>query len=201
MRCLLVGLFVSLFVLASSAWAGHHSWNINEVFSDDDTTIQFVEMHCPVSGENGLDTWTVKSDSTAITFTFDADVVGSTLNRSALIGTNAYAALTGAPAPDYVLPDSFFDVSGDTLRYAGSSDVWTFGAVPTNGTDSLDRIGGVGLNSPKNLNGDEGSVDANPPPPEPVPSFAAWGLAVLAGFMLLGASGLLRRDGSHGSAA
>jgi len=42
----------------------------------------------------------------------------------------------------------------------GVWDSWTFRTVPTNGTDSLDRISGVGANIPNNYVGETATVNA-----------------------------------------
>lgn len=59
--------------------------------------------------------------------------------------------------------------------------------MPTNGTDSLDRLGGVGPNTPTNYAGVGGSVDASPSVPA-LPPALALGLVILllgAGFLSL----------------
>ena len=58
----------------------------------------------------------------------------STANTWVLIATAAFAALPGAPTPDYIMPAGFFPTGGGTLNYASGADIWTYGAVPVNGT-------------------------------------------------------------------
>jgi hypothetical protein len=41
------------------------------------------------------------------------------------VATTAFAALPGAPTPDYVLPDGFLPIGGGTLGYDGAQDTWT----------------------------------------------------------------------------
>ena len=70
------------------------------------------------------------------------------------------SALPGAPTPDYTLPDDFINPAGDTLTYTGT-DTLVLGPLPTDGTTSFDRVSGAGrLNTPTNLAGDMGSIDA-----------------------------------------
>ena len=76
----------------------------------------------------------------------------------------------------------FFATAGDTVAFGGF-DSWIFGAVPTNGTDSLDRLTGVGPNSPTNYTGATGSVNANPPPGVPASSPIA--IAVMTSMLVL----------------
>lgn len=168
---------------AGSAWAGAHTWDVNEVFSNADGTIQFVELreNAGTPNETGVGNQTLSSNTQS--FAMGAgSVVGPTSNRHFLIATPDFAALPGAPTPDVLIPPGsipFFASTGDTVSY-GAIDSWTFGVVPTNGTDSLDRTSGVGANSPTNYAGATGSVDASPSPPAvPAGSATTWVATVL----------------------
>ena len=176
----------------SPALAGHHRWDISEVFSNADGSVQFVELFSANSGEAGLNGWTITSSSGGL-FTFVGSLSGETANTWVLVGTNAFALADGAPTPDYVLPDGFFDPASDTLSYAGTADVWMISDVPTDGVSSLDRVAGVGVNSPTNFAGETGSIDLTPPDGSPLPTLGIWGLAALVGVLLVAASGLFRR--------
>jgi hypothetical protein len=75
------------------------------------------------------------------------------------------AALPGARCPTRSPPAANvpFQPAGDTVSFVGI-DSWTFGpvpAVPTDGIASMDRISGIGPNTPKNYAGVEGTVDAS----------------------------------------
>lgn len=190
-RGLRIGTLAGLATLMAAlpALAGIHTWDVREVFSNADGTIQFVELYeaAGTAGEVGVGNGTISS--TTQTFTWgNGAVTGPTTNRSYLIATQGFANLPGAPTPDVIIPANkvpFFNVAGDTVSFGGF-DSWPFGAVPTNGTDSLDRTSGVGLNTPKNYANATGSVDANPSnPPVPVASAPAIGLLLT----LLGAVG------------
>ena len=190
-RGLRIGTLAGLATLmaAAPALAGIHTWDVREVFSNADGTIQFIELYeaAGTAGEVGVGNGTISS--TTQTFTWgNGAVTGPTTNRSYLIATQGFANLPGAPTPDVIIPANkvpFFNVAGDTVSFGGF-DSWPFGAVPTNGTDSLDRTSGVGLNTPKNYANATGSVDANPSnPPVPVASAPAIGLLLT----LLGAVG------------
>lgn len=148
-----------------AATAGIHTWDVREVFSNADGTIQFVELWeaAGTAFETGVGNGTVSSSTHTFVMTEGAVAVPTT-NKFFLLGTAAYAALPGAPQPDATIPAGFvpffFNPAGDTVSFVGF-DSWTFGAVPTNGTQSLDRLTGVGANSPTNYAGDTGSVDAS----------------------------------------
>lgn len=111
--------------------------------------------------------------STTHAFTFPAVLGTTTENAHLLLGTTAYAALPGAPAPDYLIPDNFFSINGDIITFS-NYDMWTFGAgvLPTDGTTSLnknpDDISDTpfrALNSPTNLFEQTGTINAAGGPP------------------------------------
>jgi hypothetical protein len=162
-----VGIFAGLVfaALAPTAYGGAHTWDVVEVFSNADGTIQFVELRETGGGDNerNLNGLKVISNDTGNQFTFPANLVGTTGLRSILLGTTAYAALPGAPAPDHIIPANFFDITGDFVEYHVYDD-WVFGAVPTDGVMSMNRVGGSLTNSPKNYAGVTGTVDASEVP-------------------------------------
>ena len=171
----------SLFVAAilSLAWlllptaslAGIHTWDVREVFSNADGTIQFVELWEADGGASEVGVGNGGLSSTTHSFSFgNGPVAPPTTHKSYLLGTAAFAALPGAPTPDKIIPAGsvpFFDKNGDTVSFL-SFDSWTFGAVPTNGTQSLDRISGVGTNTPTNYAGQTGTVNASAGPSVPM---------------------------------
>ncbi|MFP6606430.1 MAG: hypothetical protein VCC19_07640, partial [Myxococcota bacterium] len=96
----------------------------------------------------------------------------------------------GAPTPDAIIPSGsvpLFSPAGDTVDF-GVYDSWNFASAPTNGTDSLDRLTGVGANTPTNYAGETGSVDASPPTPV-LPALSRGTLLIL--MALLGSAGML----------
>jgi hypothetical protein len=182
--------------LAQTALAGQHTWDVNEVFSNYDGTIQFVELREAngTPGETGINGVTVSSTSESFLIGGSA-LTPPTTNKTFLIATPAFAALPGAPTPDRILPASnipFFSISGDTVNF-GPYDSWNFGAVPINGTSSMNRIGGVALNSPTNYAGTTGSVVAGGPPPA-VPALNGLGLGLAAALLLLGGAAVAIRS-------
>lgn len=147
-----------------------HLWQIDQVFSSADGKVQFIELHDPSNGEDLLSGHFIKSNEH--TFTFPSNLsTDATSNKHFLIGTTSYAALPGAAAPDYVVPDNFFNPAGDAFDYA---DVDTFsftaGQLPTDGVKSLFRDVSSGAvstatNSETNLAGQTASVTVSSAPP------------------------------------
>jgi hypothetical protein len=144
--------------------------------------VQFIEMR-EVFGFDGQNLLTSAPDIKSSThdFIFPTNLPSSsTANKTFLLGTAAYASLAGAPAPDYVIAANFFNPAGDTLNYGGGVDLTTFGAMPANSLQSLNRVGTSGntytnaTNSPTNFAGTSSSI------PEP-----GAGLLLVAGAIAL----------------
>lgn len=134
------------FCFSIPVMAGSHSWRFSELFSNASGTVQFIELKCDPSGENGVGSLlitVVVGGSTVNTFTFPpGPLPGSTLNKKLLLATNGFTALPGAPARDFALPNGFLPLTGTfTLRYhpGGNYDtnIVPAGAIPTNGINSL----------------------------------------------------------------
>ena len=89
-------LFVCLFISGAPLFAGGHLWDINELYSNSDGTIQFVELHVPMSAASELfmaNKW-IRSDATNSEFVFPENLTGSTAFAHLLIATQGFANLT-----------------------------------------------------------------------------------------------------------
>lgn len=155
-----------LMIFAGPAAAGIHTWDVREVFSNADGSVQFVELidNGTGGGEINVGNGSITTNLQGTISWANGPVAAPTNGRSYLIATPDFAALPGAPTPDVIVAPinvPIFDNAGDTVSF-GAFDSMTFGAVPTNGTDSLDDLTGVGLNTPTNYAGTTGSVDASP---------------------------------------
>jgi hypothetical protein len=186
-------LSVAWLLVPAASLAGIHTWDVREVFSNADGTIQFVELWEADGGssETGVGNGSVSSNTQFLSIG-NGPVAPPTTHKFYLLGTAAFAALPGAPTPDKIIPAGnvpFFNTGGDTVAFVGF-DSWNFGTVPTNGISSLDRISGVGVNSPTNYAGQTGSVDLSATPtvpmlPPPMLTFAMLlVLGVGAGFLV-----------------
>lgn len=166
---------------AGSAYGGAHTWDVNEVFSNADGTIQFVELKEAngTPGETGVTFQTLFSD--AESFTIGGSITGPTSDKFFLIATQSFADLPGAPTPDAIIPPGvipFINVNGDSIVY-GPYDTLSFssGELPTDGVNSLTDGAGTGPNSPTNYAGDSGSIDVSE---GDVPAASTWGLTAMA---------------------
>lgn len=156
---LLVGLLA-----ADQTVAQTPEWDIHEVFSSSDGSVQFIELIAAENDQQALNGTTLSSFDTGNEFTFDHDLASaSTAGRSLLLGTTAFAALPGAPTPDFIIPAQFFsfaDGTSDALVYGGSlMPINGPGfALPLDGLHSLEEDGSSPVNSPTNFAGDTGTI-------------------------------------------
>jgi len=148
----------ALLALALPARADNHNWEIAEVFSSADGTVQFIELFNPDKDEQNLTGMTLTTASGSF-FSFPSNLPSSaTENKRVLIATAAFAAIPGMPTPNYTIPSGFLRRTGDTLTYNSTPDSLVFGALPVDGVTSLNGSGAQGVNSPTNFAGASGSL-------------------------------------------
>ncbi len=155
--------------VSPSARAGSHSWAPWEFYSNGSGTVQFIELHNPTStNEVGIATRFIRSLGTGnVSGVHGSNLPpNSTANKYLLAATADFAALPGAPAPDFpVLTDNFFDRTGDTIKFWNYTFAWsdfTFGPgdLPNGGDESLQRddydltTATAGVATPTNFDGD-----------------------------------------------
>jgi hypothetical protein len=174
-----------------------HLWIVNELFSSPDGQVQFIELWecCGSSIETQLAGKNVFSLSHS--FVFPSNITGNTAHRFLLLATATFAALPGAPTPDYILPANFFAVTGDTVRwfiYPNATVSFSSGQIPLDGVHSLNHDLTTGVNSPTNFAGQSGSVSLVTVPALPL----VWMSALVGGALLLGWLLLRGRVGSAG---
>jgi len=152
-------------VWLSPAFSASHQWRFNELFSNADGTVQFIEMKecCGLSEETQLTGKWVLAVHAGHQVNFRSDLVGDTAHAYLLLATQKFADIPGAPTPDVIIPEGFLPVPGDTLEY-WMYDLarWIYPALPTDGITSRGPSG-TEVNSPTNFNGDTGSIDLTVP--------------------------------------
>ena len=170
---IITGLLTGLLMIsAMPASASFHLWDINELYSNADGSVQFVEFSTLANGQQFLKTGgaTLNSINNTATvnhlFSFPNDLPGATANKFFLVGTAGLATATGGVTPDYTVPDGFLFNAGGKLDFGPGADILTYGALPAGGSLSLNRDGTTGVNSPTNFSGLTGSI-------VPLPA-AAW---------------------------
>lgn len=159
-------LFASLFTLAAalfstSAAATFHTYVINEIYSNVDGTIQFIELR-EAAGAFGQNFFAGQSISTSgggsqQSFAFTSNLPSSsTAGTTVLIATQGFAAL-GLVTPDYVVPNNFLAIPSGSINFAQVDSV-SYSALPVDGTSSINRNGVPQTNSPQNFVGQNGTI-------------------------------------------
>ena len=180
LRHILASGFVLLLALsAGPAFAEFHTFQIEQIYTNADGTVQYVVLH-EVAGnpyENYLSghDLTATSGGVTKTFTFPNDLPGASMGgygmpggntafKRVLIATLGFKAL-GIVMPDYIIPNGFIPLANGTLNYAGV-DLVSYpppAALPTDGTNAINRSGAIIQNVATNFAGVSGSVSAAPP--------------------------------------
>lgn len=179
--------------VAATARADLHTWDINEIFSSADGSVQFIELQerNGLNGQHKLSSstlfpnHTLTSSANSNVFTFLTDLPSSaTANKFFLMATANFASLPGGVTPDYIIPANFFHLTADTLSFSGNIDTFSFtaGQLPLDGVHSRQDNNTSPINSPRNFAGQQGSVVV----PEPSGNtLCLVGLLMLAGMLLI----------------
>lgn len=156
-------LILSIFLIYPALLqADNHKWLINEIYSNSDGTIQFVELIDDGDDQGHLLAQTNLSTSiSSYNFPNNLPTGISTANKAVLIATAGFAelaALQNGPQPDYIIPDNFLRIFGSTLVFSGSGDEVTYSTLPTDGINSINRNGSQSVNSPRNFANVSGTI-------------------------------------------
>jgi hypothetical protein len=164
------------------ALATFHLWKIDQVYSNADGSVQYVDFVLPppvFDDERALSGHTLAAGLNGNSLLFGSDLPSEPVaGQHFLVATPGFAAIAGIQ-PDYTFadPGPFFNRNGDTLTYAQGVDSFTFQALPLDGIQALNRDNSISINAPINFAGQQGFV------PEPaswlVLSIGAIGLAVM----------------------
>ncbi|MGZ5099766.1 MAG: hypothetical protein ACXWGX_03300 [Usitatibacter sp.] len=166
-------LAASLLMISASSYATFHLWRITQLYSNADGSVQFIELTAMASGQQYLAGHTLKSSqgSTTHSYTFTTNLPGDSAEmsdggyygmmvtgfKSIVIGTQGFSSL-GVVTPDYVVPNGFLFATNGTVNWGEGADVFSYASLPTDGRLALMRGGNTDVNSPKNFNGEMGTV-------------------------------------------
>jgi hypothetical protein len=164
---------VALALVATAARAEFHTFQIEQLYSNADGSVQYVVLHESqgMNGENFLlgQVFTSTRLGVTKTYVFPNNLPGGgcdmgygcsaspTANRRVLIASAGFAAL-GLVTPDYVIPNGFLPTDGGTVAYAGGIDQITFSSLPTDGSNALSRSEMIIPNVATNFAGYSASV-------------------------------------------
>jgi hypothetical protein len=145
-------------IWAAPAQASFHLYQIVQMYSNADGTVQYVELFTGAGGQNFLGGFTLVSSSggtTHSTFNIPSSLTGNTANTHVLFATQGFANL-GIATPDYIIPAGFLVSTGGSVNYAGVDSV-SFASLPTNG-NAIARDGSATTPAPTNFAGQTGSL-------------------------------------------
>lgn len=154
-------MFTVTMVFATNAAATFHTYQIEQIYSNADRSVQFIVFHevAGLSGQQQLSgsALRVSGSSGTTNYVFRADLANSNTGGTRfLIGSAGFAAL-GIVTPDYVLPNGFLDPAGNVVNYALVDQV-SFTNLPTDGVNALYRDGSSRPNIATNFAGKSASV-------------------------------------------
>ena len=173
-----IALAVLLLTISVGAYSSFHLWKINQVYSNADGTLQFIELFEPPTGFQGQDMLQGQAiSSNSKVFNFLSNLPSSiTAGKKFLIGTAGLAAASGV-TPDYIIPDGFIFTTNVTINFAAVDIVGPIQSIPTDGTLSLTRSGAnsftAATNSPTNFAGTTGTVVVTNPTPPGAPNMVS----------------------------
>jgi hypothetical protein len=163
-----------------------HLWSIQEVYSNNTGSLQFIELVDNFGFNNATAGTTINvfnsDNSQEHSYPLPgADLQGNTLGHMLLFGTAGIHA-AGGPTPDYTIPDGFLFTAGGTINYfaLNGPNNGVYPALPTDGILARDWQSGASVpNFETNYSGQSGSIT---PVPEPsvlvlTPLAVAFGLA------------------------
>jgi hypothetical protein len=161
MRKQLLALVVVL--VPFSASARFHLWQITELYSNADGSVQFVEAEVVNPSDNEDLTAGKVLSSNSVQFTIPTNLATTTTTHFLLFATPAFASQPGCTnvAPDFTLagPNFMSRVAADLINFANVNNFsYTAGELPTDGVNSLNEpfnsnVRTTAANSPTNYAG------------------------------------------------
>lgn len=153
-RTLFTSALLFFLFISFNTQASFHLWRINEVYSNADGTLQFIELFSTVPGQEFLADHDVTASPTggSITvYTFDSNSQAPTDNKHLLLATRDFQSVTGIE-PDFIIPTGFVPIAGGTLNFANIDEI-DLANLPLDGQSSLNSEGTTGSASPTNFDG------------------------------------------------
>ena len=160
---------MALIIGQMQVFGAFHLWELSEVYSNGDGSVQFIEMSCAFGSQNFIgDHRIIARDGNGVvrsTFTIPNDVVGNTLNKYLLFATPGFASLPGGIVPDFAISNNFLSLINGSVSFE-SVDTLTYQSLPADGVQSIHSTPGgaqtVAVNSPRNFAGQAGSIQPSP---------------------------------------
>jgi hypothetical protein len=186
-----LGLAISA-VSAQPASAAFHLWDIEEVYSNEDGTIQYIELFTTFPGQEFIAFFDIQTQDASLvainTYIFPTDLAPGTAGKTFLLGTQGLANLNQGSPPDYIIADGFVDDAAFFINFAGF-DRFDLDGLPRDGVNSLDGAGQENTPTPTNYAGQVLTV--------PEPAAALGQVTALLSVMLFGRAARRRGVGAR----
>ncbi len=135
--------------ITPAASANFHLFDIQEIYSNADGSVQFVELFTTIGGQQFLGGHTFSFDISGVAqSSINLTNLGSdSANKTVLIGTSNLGTLYGV-TPDFIIPANFFikAPANNTVNFASGIDVVNLASLPLNGVQSLNGV--IGTTTP-----------------------------------------------------
>jgi|GEM_PF-3134507 len=167
----LVAVAMASLVWTAPAFATFHLWDISEVYSNADGTVQFIELFTTANTQQFTAGHTIRTSQgvNSHEFVFPSNAPSPTGGHHLLLATTGFAKLPGSVAPDFTLDDGFLFTLDGVVDFVIANKL-TYECLPLDGVMSLhcDTNDGirctttsVTVNSPTNYAGITGSIDSS----------------------------------------
>lgn len=149
-----------------SALADFDQWQINELFSNAEGTVQYIELQSAASNQGSLSGLTLVatdiSGQQQNTLEISSNLAGDTLGKKLLFATQSFVQSTGLSA-DFEIEDGFLFTEGGSLDFANGASVISYQAsqLAKNGVQSMSGALLPQQSDPTNYSG----LTATPNPP------------------------------------
>ena len=158
------------FLLSSPALATFHFWQISEIYSNADGTVQYIELFTASNNQQFTIGTTIRASQGASSndFVFPSNTSAPTGGHHLLLATADFASLPGSVTPDFTLADGFLFAPDGLVDYMGANRL-PYDCLPSDGISSIhcDANNGIvctatsiAANTPTNYAGAVGSIDA-----------------------------------------
>ncbi|MDA0689227.1 MAG: c-type cytochrome [Proteobacteria bacterium] len=136
---------IAMAVLAQTAFSDFDQWQINELFTNSDGTVQFIELITTAPNQGDLSGLTLMTrdavNSQQKSVSFSSNLQGDTSNRTLLVATQGFVNLTGLE-PELLIDSLFLFTEGGSVDFANGIATLSYGAaqLPKNGVQSINAL-------------------------------------------------------------
>lgn len=141
---------LTCFILCAlnTGYGNFHLWDINEVYSNADGSVQFIELFTSSNGQEVLTGHEITSTG-ADDYTFPSNSPTPTAGHHLLLATGDINGVT----PDFIIPANFLTTGPGMVNFAGV-DSLSYSSLPINGFSSVDGNGDINATAtPTNFSG------------------------------------------------